>query len=688
MLRRETDLIDNDIYIGSTLFQDPRVARLVPHALARPDGWRRVEPGRFPEEGTVFSVDPKVLRKPKGYVVLFTVARNDRPGGRDRFITSEVDEPYEIANELSDVTPEARRKAIMETGLDRRLQDEPRMLVPVGDDELAFPRLQRSGTDARWTLSHQEEADRIEIFAMPPGGLGRFVVEGRPFALPGRIPTRVVGHVNWQTDAEFLQYLLKKVRKTGGFTSASDDFKITDRMVVKLYGFYRDTSVIGERAGVNEAVRDRLGEFLSRLSGGSAALAEIADALHGHPEVKSALAQLSQQDLDALRDRETARVRPIVQGQIEAELGERYAERDALKAETEELAGRLAVRSEKLREIDGLADAGLATLRNGLGSYLGQIKEVGETVGRLVEVAGMQRPASSAPAEDRSFPWTSTGDPAAMPIAGSEIVTVAMERSKARGLPEDALRRLDILCRAGEIPVLTGDSVEVALACYAGLVAGGDLFRMPLDPTVLGSDDVWRHPGSGEPTTFAAAWRSAQSEPGKPVLVCLDDLDRASLSDWFPRFRSLYRANRPLNLFVAATLSGDGGEFQNFDDGKLMTRVPCDAGSAAFMAAVGNGGKDRPTPRRLVLEEPSRLSDAERITLLAKLSSSVGVGGDIGVRLLAVHAAARTWFDHDGASDFAARMVVAGTGDRHQSKTVQAGRVVVLSGTNERRGQS
>lgn len=681
MLKRETDLLGKDIYIGTTLFQDPRVARLVPLALARPEGWQRVEPSRFPEEGNVFSIDPRVVRRPKGYVVLFTIARSDRSGGRDRFVSTEVDEPFELVRELAATSTEERRAVLIETGLDRGPQEEPRVLVPIGDDEVAFPRLQRAGPGARWTLSLQEEADRIEVYATPAGGFREFVVDGRAFALPGRVPARSVGCVNWQVDGEFLQYLVRKLRRTGSFTSISDDFKVTDRMLVRLHAFYRDANVIGERAGENEALRDRLGEFLGKLTTGSVALADIADALHGHPEVRSALARLSQADLDELRDRELTRLRPALTSQIEGELAERYAERDALLAEVDSATSRLAIQTEALREVEALAGPGMTSLREGLGSYLDRIREAGSTLGRMAELSGSQTPPRVEGSPAGRSPWASGSVRHDRMLLPDELSVAAEERSKALGLSVEILQTVDILCRAGEIPILFGDSVEVTLGCYAALVAGGEVARMPLDPTVLGPDDVWRRPGSSEPTVFAGAWTSALDTPERFVLLCLDDLDRASLSDWFPRFCSLYRGGRPPNLLVVATASEGEPAKTRGDD--LATRVSCHAGRRAYLAALR--GRTAPEPRRLKPPEPSTLSSDERDSLLETLSGAGG-GGDLGRRLMDVYMASRVWFDHSAACEFAVGTVAPV--DRASHRHEADGRVISLNATGERKGKS
>ncbi len=680
MLKRETDLIGHEIYIGATMFQDPKVARLVPLALARPDGWRRVTPSRFPDEGNVVSFDPKVLRRPKGFVVLFTVAPSDRPGGRDRFVTTEVDEPYQLVHELAGVTAEARRTALLKTGLDRNLQEEPRVLVPMGDGEVAFPRLQR-GTADRWTLSLQEEAEKIDVYAVPAGGFREFLVDGRAFALPGRVPTRTVGCVNWQADGEFLQYLVRKLRKAGAFTSVADDFRITERMIGRLQAFYRDTDVIGERAGSNEAVRDRLGELLEKLTAGSAALAEIADALHGHPDVRAALARLSQADLDELRDRELARLRPALTSQIEGELAARYAERDALRTEVDGVTSLLADRTEALREVEALAGPGMESLREGLGSYLDRIRDAGSTLGRMMDLAGPALQSKRDPMPWEAPPWTSASGPHASALPLADLSAAAEERAKGLGLPLEILRTMDILCRAGEIPILCGDSVETSLACYAGLVTGGEIARMPLDPTVLGPDDVWRRPASGEPTAFADVWRSALAAPDRFVLLCLDDLDRASLSDWFPRFRSLYRGGRPSNMLVVATVSGDDEPGRSRGD-DLKTRVCCNAGRKAYLAALR--GRKLPGARKLAPPKRPTLSPDEREALLERLSG-LGAGGDLGARLTDVYLAARAWFEHEAACEFAATTIPT---DRGPQRSEAECRVISLNATGERKGQS
>ncbi len=189
--------------------------------------------------------------------------------------------------------PEERRIAVVQTGVDRGLQETPRILVPVGSDQLAIPTMQRVGTSSRWVLSYQEPADRIPIYRRHPEGLSWIQINGRRFALPGRVGFEVVGHLNWQTDVEFLQSLLKFVRKSANFRTGGDDFNLSERTIEKICTFYRDNGIIGDGIGTNEAMRGRIESFVAKLRNGSAASNQVATALFEHPSIKSALTALS-----------------------------------------------------------------------------------------------------------------------------------------------------------------------------------------------------------------------------------------------------------------------------------------------------------------------------------------------------------------------------------------------------------
>lgn len=659
MLRQETDLVTYQIYIGETVFQNPTIAKLNPLMLAHEHGWRNVSPVDFPEGELVFSLDPVVVRKPEGHVVLFTVEPNPR-GGRERFITTAVEEPYELFHGLGGMGSEELRRTIVQTGIERGHQELSRILVPIGSDRLAIPAMRPIGTTSKWVLSYEEPTDRIPLYQKHPDGLSWIQVNGRRFALPGRVNTEVVGHINWQTDMDFLQSLLKRIRKSAGFRRGGDDFNLSERVIERVCAFYRDNEIIGNDVGAHSAARARLDEFIAKLTTGSTMASEIATALFDHPSVKEGMAKLSSDALAAIEQRETERIRPAIKAKIEREIADSLAKGEALRRAVEEAERNLSEKTLELQRIERLTDDGLASLRSGVGTFLDDVRATGRTFAELMEAVGSPsvedalRPAVSErpEIEDRAPPWAlgivkTTGTT----ISIVDLPEIARKYVKAFGLAEADIRKLDILCRAGEIPVLVGDSVERMLACYASVVSSGRIVRMPLDPTVLGPDDLWRNVGRGGATQFARAWDVATRDPSIPQLVCLDDIDRASLSDWIGRFRILYRANRPSSLLVVATLSSNKA-IEAAAGGAIDMIVAVDGAATGLAAAV--------TRRVSVLTPVHHLDDAARAAVsqderdgLFTVLKEMGVqGGDEGARLLAIYGSARSWLDEDHSISF------------------------------------
>ncbi|MBK3396320.1 hypothetical protein [Methylobacterium ajmalii] len=665
MLKREADLDGNDIYLGETMFEDRRIARLMPRALARPDGWVPVDPAWFPTEGCVFSIDPRVVNRPAGYVVLFTVGPTSAHGGRDRFVTTRVDEPIEVIRSLATVDPATLRRNVMTEGLDRGLQTEPRVVIAIQGRKLACPTLRLDEARRRWTLSHLESAERIELHPDDLGPEDTFAIDGRHYLLPGDLPSKVIAHANWQTDVEFLQYILKVLKKIPDFRSDSEDYKLNDKLTHKLWLLYRDTDMIGDKSGHFDAARGRLGEFLSTLTSSSEAAVRIADQIFADPAVQGRLAALSDGEREALRRDELERIRPAIVAEVDRELADRRAEVEALSGRVLELEDGLSKKSAELAGIEELFGSAMDRVRGNVGSILGEVRETGEAVTRLMDLAGLGRPEVVRDARSVSTsPWLAPQAAAASRVELTELPRIGASQVRKRGLDEAKFRCLDVLCRAGEIPVVYGDSAERLLESYASVISGGRLLRSPLDPTMLGPEDLWRHPGLGSPTPLAVAWGEASEDPIAVRLVCLDDIERAALADWFPRFRTLFRAHRPPNLLVVATSSVPvtRPEAEVLD---LDTVVRADGGDAAFAASIMKAGSR--SDAMTMLTPPlvtSTVTAEDRSSLLVQLSELEGAGGDLGARLAAIYAAARTWLDHDGAAAFTLGLVSGRTGTK------------------------
>ncbi len=201
------------------------------------------------------------------------------------------------------------------------------------------------------------------------------------------------------------------------------------------------------------------------------------------------------------------------------------------------------------------------------------------------------------------------------------------------------------------IPVLVGRLGRTGL----GLLLVGDLFRRDRQDAARSwgawSDDLWRTPLRNDPTHLGRAWAIAASDPSMPQFVCIDDVDRASLSDWFhtlPRPLPYASAVKPLRRRelclgqVAGRLRRSGD--RSHGTGRRCHRCAgrCDRSASQCKAEASSIGQLRVDPAR----------PDERDALLASLMESSLQGGDLGSRLLRVYAAARTWFNPTEAVAF------------------------------------
>jgi hypothetical protein len=661
MLRHETDLDGNQIFIGRKTFGNSTGAWLEPVAVARPEGWLEVDPADFPHEGRVFSLDPRITRKSNGYVALFTITANARSGARDDYSTDRVEEAIEIAHLLEIASADQRRDMIMRSGIDRGSQEDSSLIVPLDANRVAFPHMQRSGPTT-WVLSYLEHADRIPAYARPAGDFDWVEIEGRRFLLPGQVPRDVVGYVNWETDLGFLQTLVKRINKIARLRPGTEDFVINSGLSSRLHTLLRDGEIIGEAAGANDAARDRLGEFLAKLDRETGAASEIAEALFADQTIKDGLTKLSDEEAGAIRLREIERIRPEIVTEVEAGIADRLLELEALSAEIADATIALAAKSEELQRIEGLVHAGVAGLSAGLGDIMKDIRETGRALSQIMEVTGAGAPtAVPGPATIgiQDAPWSNSRRNEVHAIAIEELPEIARTAAASSGLNEEIIRRLDILARAGEIPVVVGNSAELLLDSYASVVAAGGLVRMPLDPSILGPEDLWRRAGSGAATPLALAWQAAIADGSKVRIVSLDDVDRASLSEWFARFKSLYRSHRPENLLLVATLSPGTLEVPlDATERGLHPSVVANVKTDALSAILSGGGIDASDLRYLSGPTRAVLTASDRRSLLARAAGSGIEGGDAANRLLALHSSALAWLEPGMACDFAVRALL------------------------------
>lgn len=657
MLREEADLNRRDIYIGELHFvhEQRRFARLTGRAVATREGWKKVREDRFPDEGHVFSVDSRFIGKRPGYVVLFTIARNDYADAKDRFVADVVCEPYEYIESLTGCDPARLRHAVVTHGLDLKQQGDGKIVVPVGIEKLAVPSVRRSPETGLWTLSPAVDVEAVDTYENELRTTELFEIGGRRFVLPGRVPRLPTGTSNWQTDPEFLQMLLRRLRRNADFGSGSEDFRVSERLAQRMFTLYRDAGAIGEPFGALTAARDRMDEFLPRLTEGYEAVALIADAVLSNDAVKKALTTLTEQDKAELRLREAERIRPEVMRAIEEEVSQRRVVRDGLDEEILQAEETLKSSSERIAEVEAALAEATEKLDGKLGSFVSDMREAGQTLTHLIGMAGAESHDGGKATRRSLAPWAQPGGSGAQ-VTAAELPGLLKGRAKSLGIDAQAFKLLDVHCRAGDIPTVSGGSGGTLVRGYADVVAGGRLVRQPLDPSVLGSEDLWRHPGSGLPTALAEAWSAAGKRPKETILVSLDDIDRASLSEWLPTFRSIFRASRPQNLLLLATAAN--GPTKDTSSPDVEAAVVAEGSETALTAALMRAGPPLKITELGVGAPLSEVPQTARSELLKQARDAGISGADAGLRLLSLYAAAAVWADEEEACRIAISCLV------------------------------
>ncbi|MDM0109833.1 hypothetical protein QTH97_33295 [Variovorax sp. J22R24] len=185
------------------------------------------------------------------------------------------------------------------------------------------------------------------------------------------------------------------------------------------------------------------------------------------------------------------------------------------------------------------------------------------------------------------------------------------QEAENHGIQEQDLLMLDAFVRAGEPVLVAGRMADQSLRAYARAVSGGELRLQPLDPSIIGLDDLWRMPSTERPTAFALAWHRAVTCPDEPVLVCLRDLDAAPFRLWMTSLLSVLAApDRPRNLLITATMSSPAGEAAapsslRADPARALATVVMRASQEAVTCPVVLGATLIGMPTRLAMDGSS-----------------------------------------------------------------------------------
>lgn len=539
------------IHLGRCLFHNERYTRLEPLLTAGPNGWSVPDRRRaFPEVGKLFTFEKPFVGSPEGSVWLFRTAPNTqiRPGEeKDLYLAVDGEEPIEV-HDLSAGGVEEARQSLVEAGLPSTSIGSPEIVAIVEPGRCVRLRLFLDDVTGRW-YPESGDLERVPIFEFDPTCDAGADADGRRYVVPGREPGRILHCMDWSQDSDFLQKVLRRLRKSAVVQLGGDAHDLSNRAIERLVLAFNQAELLTGDATTADAMHRRLDVFLAKLRTNLAFARELASVLAGLPTI----AQMLEEERGASRERLTIELRAELEPRIEAQLNAERSQVAAEVATIREEAVAHQSRLDSLRQEMGE----LASQRDFLKTELADdVTMIAEKLARASEIAGrLGLLRSSAPAvQSVPPPWSDRKQRAATLIAAGDLSQALQDAERSLGLPDSILSRLDSILQSGTIPLLFGPDAERALRAYSATVAAGNMGRMPLDAAVLGLDDLWHRAGSGSETTFARSWMAAIEDPQRSMLVVLDDLDVHHLATWVPRLAGIVATcDRPRNLMVAAT---------------------------------------------------------------------------------------------------------------------------------------
>jgi hypothetical protein len=647
MLRDETDLRRRSIYIGRTLFihREHAVNRIEPIALATENGWQPVRntTAVFPEEGKVFTFDPRLVDT-QDYIVLFTIKRNDRDGA-DRYLTDEVCEPYQILPEFEALSADERRIRATRTGIDRLFVKPGGVILPLGNGKCAFPHMEFDATENGWIVPLSENLAKIDVFRGDLDFMGaRQTIFGRHFALPGRHPTQIDGAVNWESDPECFEAIARLLKRHDSTRPGGELAQVSRQVIQRLRAAYTNSELLEGDGREVAALHERLAILLPKLQKSIEYVDEIASTLADAPEVKHRVQAFVETEKQAALEAMKDELRAEVRASLAAELATSEEAKTKIRSEILELDGRRSNLTMELERLLDVRDVRLKDIRTSISSIAEEVWKGGEGARQLLDVAKQFGAAKPAPSRERQTdtPWSRPVERKGSEFALSQIPQRIAAAAQKMGFDVESMAMLDVTVRSGEVGILAGHEAPLMLDVYAEAAFGGSIRRMPLDPSVLGAEDLWTHPLRKEATTLALAWASALEQPLLGHLVVLEDVDAASLSDWFTTFARLFRRCRPANLMIVATRRRMSIEKQKSPESPEIVLTPRSSNSPAAALLV-HGGVARVEAGSLTSPFREELENDERIALLALCSEKDWFHPELAARLYALTAAAKAW---------------------------------------------
>jgi hypothetical protein len=201
------------LYLGTCVFQPLPYTRVEAVAVIENGAWRTYDHFKMalPHEGRAFS--PNLQGFGIGQYLAFGVVKNERgDADRDQFL---VASPVLVGEVLDfrDHDTESTRRALVEEGVSSLLTGSDKVVVALPGSVCTVVRMVRHPT-AKVFVADRNGLEHLPIYAMDERIFNGDEVAGHWIEAPGRTVGRRVGSLNWCSDADFLEWVMKRLRKS------------------------------------------------------------------------------------------------------------------------------------------------------------------------------------------------------------------------------------------------------------------------------------------------------------------------------------------------------------------------------------------------------------------------------------------------------------------------------------------
>jgi hypothetical protein len=539
----------------------------------------------FPPDGEIELRGARAFLKQDDWAIAKPVL--DGPPRRQRWVSPTARKllPFEDLSGLSG--SEAARRLLVETGLQDHFVGEK--IYRIGADEMTVVKMVRSD-DGRTRATSTDMArlpvygfDASKVLAIPTPGGSISLMEKNHQSPETRL-------ANWISDAQYVELIVRaalagddeeqKARAAVGATLLSHAGRLESLLsgsgepdpdvLREISRSRRLGEIVTSRPALvadfmqvlrrDPSIAARIDEEIARLTAGAveAKRAALTAELTASMETEFAAVRRERgEKLEAeLRDLETSSLQDL-QSRLDAQQDSALSALEMKKSSLEKAVEELQKSRDALHE-ENRAKAGEIDAINADITRLSlEAVDRKEDVDRLLRIEQVLREAgdrASAPAAGPLMPLASPS-PSARPLAVGEISDWLKESCLLTDAGRRGVARVAALVLSGGVPIVDGSEADDVLDILASMLAGGAVTTFDCDPTVISYDDLWRRPGSGEPTTLGQALSDVR-ETSAVRLCAIRRADLAPAHFWIDTLRRAGKQKSFPNGFLLCVTRG------------------------------------------------------------------------------------------------------------------------------------